>query len=160
MKRSLSLAAATALVLAASPARAQLIVDPSDDMVRQAAQATRANISLGRYADGRSVAPETADEMAQPIVPFEIERQTVRRGVLTGEMQACGMDWLGVSFQPYMARIRAGDRLSQKQIVFIGMLHGFAQGQVSAALEGQNYACEKVRMKQLAVLASDPLTVP
>lgn len=162
MRSFLTPVAVIAIAAAAAPAWAgpQLLLEPSDEMVRQAAHLVRANIALGRYADGSSVQPETDAERALPLLPFDLERQTVRRAVLTGELQACGADWQSESFAPYMARMRANDRLTPRQLVYVGMLHGFVQGQTHSALAAHVRSCSKGRIEDLRTLAAQPVPLP
>ncbi len=160
MRRPKAIIAGVLLASIASAAQAQLLIEPSDEMVEQAAQAVRANLTFARFADGSPVPAETDAELALPILPYELEKQTVRRGVLTGELQACGDDWLGSSFQPYMARMREGGTLSGKQLAYIGMLHGFVQGQVREALRTRVRSCGGSLIKRLKKMAAEPQRLP
>lgn len=158
--RHATLIAGVLLTSAASTAQAQLIIEPSDEMVKQAAQAVRANITLARLADGSQVPAETDAELAVPLAQFELEKQTVRRGVLSGELQACGDDWQQSSFQPYMDRMREARKLNDKQLAYIGMLHGFVQGQVHEALRTRIRGCSNGNIERLRKMAAEPLRLP
>ena len=100
-------------------------------------------------SDGSSVPPETAQELARPIVAPELVRQTVARGFLTGQMQACGLDWQETSFFPYMAAVRAPRRYSDKQLVFVGMLHGFSQAMAAQEMAERGAPCSEAERQWL-----------
>ena len=57
----------------------------------------------------------------------------MRRGVLSGAAQACGLDWQRQNFVPMMAYWRQ-QKKTDRQLALIGLLHGMAQGQANAML--------------------------
>ncbi|MEZ0244524.1 MAG: hypothetical protein ACAH11_14210 [Sphingomonas sp.] len=97
-------------------------------MVHGITTLVRDNITLARLDDGSNVPPETPEERGRPIIPRSLEIQSIMRGELSGQMEICGLDWLTLSFRPYMRAIRASGLYSSKQIAYISMLHGAAQG--------------------------------
>jgi hypothetical protein len=146
---SLLFALVAAALGASAPAQSQSLPAPDDETVQRIAGIVRANITRGRVSDGSFVPPETPQELARPIVAAELVRQTVTRGFLTGEMEACGLDWEEVSFLPYMAAVRAPRRYSDKQLVYIGMLHGFSQGLAVQAMAERATPCSEAKRQWL-----------
>ena len=111
---------AGALIAATAPAPAQSI----DGLVSGIASLARQNL-------GHS----------QPIVPAALDLQTVRRGALTAQLQACNGPWEERSYLPYMAQLRSSGRYSQQQLDYIGVLHGIAQQMVFESLSARSEPC-------------------
>ena len=153
---------AMAALLAPAPTLAQqLVPPPNDELVAEIAAFARTNITKARLSDGSFVPPETPEQLAQPIIPETLVRQTIARGFLTGEMQACGMDWEQGSFRPYMAAIRASRRYSDKQLAYIGILHGLGQGTGAGATARLVSKCPAVHLKRLEqVVREAPVVTP
>jgi hypothetical protein len=157
--RCLSWACAAAL-LAAVPAHAQQLAPPDAGMVEQIAALARANLTRARLSDGSQVPPETPEELSRPIVPAALVPQTVGRGFLTAELEACALDWQGRSFVPYMQRLRASRRYSDRQMAYLGLLHGFSQGAASRALATRAPCTDGERRRLLRVAAETPILTP
>ncbi|MBI1327875.1 MAG: hypothetical protein GC136_09570 [Alphaproteobacteria bacterium] len=103
------------------------LVRDKPEVVTKYIEMLRPNISKLRLPDGSFVSPETPQELAQPILPLEDARRTVSRGILSGMAMHCGLDWQNASFTPFMAQERARSKWSEKQLAFMGALHGIAQ---------------------------------
>lgn len=152
---------AAAALFAPALLHAQSLPAPDAGTIEKLASLARANLPLARVSDGSFVPPESPDELARPIIPAALVRQTVRRGFLTGEMEACGMDWNGQSFRPYMARVRAGQRYSQKQLAYIGLLHGIGQGTAAQMMAENGSSCSKPQTARLLeAVRSAPVLTP
>jgi hypothetical protein len=160
--RSLLIGALTISLLSTGPAAAQqLLPTPDEQMVAEMAAFARTNITKARISDGSFVPPETPEELARPIIPDVLVRQTVARGFLTGEMEACGMDWENESFLPYMAAIRASKLYSDKQLAYIGLLHGLGQGTGAGAVTKLVSNCPAAHIKRLEkVVQETPILTP
>jgi hypothetical protein len=156
---SLSWLCAAAL-LAAMPAYAQQLAPPDADMAEQLAELARANLTHARLSDGSQVPPETPEELARPIIPAGLAEQTVARGVLTAELEACAMDWQGRSYLPYMQRLRARRRYSDRQLAYLGFLHGISQGAAGRALATRAPCTDAERQNLLRFAAETPILTP
>ena len=127
------LAIAGAVMLAA-PAHADLQVPQlTDQELTNIVAKFRAYLPRARLPDGSPIAPETPAELALPIVPNDVARAVIRRGSVSGMLEACSGDWSGRSFLPMMTQARARGDLQPKQLAFIGLLHGVFQGAVNTA---------------------------
>jgi hypothetical protein len=146
---SLLLALVAAALAASAPAQAQPLPAPDDETVERIAGIVRANITRGRVSDGSFVPPETPEELARPIIAAELVRQTVSRGFLSGEMEACGLDGVAASFLPYMAAVRAPGRYSDKQLAYIGLLHGFSRAVAAQAMAERATPCSETERQWL-----------
>jgi len=154
-----SLIAALALAMAA-PASAQTLLRPDAEMVETFTRIARDNLPLARLPDGSNVPPETAEERALPIVPSALAEQTVRRGFLSGELQTCGVDPQQHSFVPYMTALRTSGRYSDRQLAYVGLLHGVSQGFAHSAMAKAVRSCSPgfVRRLRKTVSESEVLT--
>lgn len=126
MSRLLPILAA-AMLAAAAPA--PVFPPESPAVVARFVEHMRDNIELGTDVDGKPLARETAAERARPILPVELTEKIWNRGVLSGHAEACGGDWRAMSFDPLMAELRAGGKLTSRQLGFAALLHGAAQEQ-------------------------------
>jgi hypothetical protein len=57
-------------------------------------------------------------------------RHIVTTGTLSALSRICGLAWDQKVFLPMMAYFRHSRKLSEQQMTYIGVLHGFQQGQV------------------------------
>ncbi|MDP8993564.1 MAG: hypothetical protein M3N07_01065 [Pseudomonadota bacterium] len=160
MRGPLRLVAVAVAVAAATGAAAQVLIQPDAAMVAMFDRMARDNLTLARLPDGTNVPPETAEERAQPIVPPALTEQTVRRGFLSGEMQACGLDPMQ-SFLPYMAALRASGHYSDRQLAYVGLLHGLGQGFAHSELSKAVRSCSRGILRRLQRTASrQPILTP
>lgn len=114
------------------------------DAVEQFAALARDNITRAIGADGQHMPAETPEERAVPLVPDSENLRIVNRGILTGMADYCGFDWREESFRPFMAAERARQIWTDKQLAYIGLLHGIAQGYSSSGLE-KSGPCDAAR---------------
>jgi hypothetical protein len=158
MKRLGLIIGVGALLLGAAPSWAQRPELPVA-LVDQVTSVARAALPSAVLEDGSNVPPETAAERSQPIVPRALEVQTIERGILTAEMEFCGLDWQGLSYQPYMQTLRR--RYRGKPMAYVGMLHGITQGILGGELARQHGVCsDEMRSRLTAEAASRPIDVP
>lgn len=119
----------------ACPAFAQDEAGPLPELVDQLTAAARCNLTKARLRDGSPVPAETPEERAQALVPCSLEVQTIERGLLSAAMATCGLDSDAFSYLPYMRAIRASARYSDKQIAYIGLLHGVTLGALGPSID-------------------------
>jgi hypothetical protein len=147
-----------ALLLGAAPASAQLGDLPAEFVDQLTARARNA-LPMARLEDGSRVPPETEAERSRPIVPRPLEIQTIERGMLTGQMQACGLDWQNASYLPYMRALRRRHRV--KPMAYLGLLHGITQATTTNALAEQGSLCtDAIRARLAADAAGRAIDVP
>lgn len=157
---TLILLGSTAL-LASTAVQGQSLPAPSEETIERIASFARANLYRAKLSDGSFMPPETPQELTGPIIAPELIRQTVLRGFLTGEMQACGMDWQEDSFGPYMTTVRAARRYSGKQLAYIGLLHGVSQGRALQEMAERTAPCsEGERQRLMRTLRDRPVHTP
>jgi hypothetical protein len=161
VRRQKLLAAACALCLCAgAPAAAEVLLQPDAEAIATLSRLARENLTRARLLDGSNVPPETAAERSRPIIPSELTEQTVRRGYLSGEMEACGLDATEESYLPYMSAIRRSRRYSDTQHAYLGLLHGFSQATAVGLLGAAVDACSEEVRNRLRRAASRPVATP
>lgn len=152
MKNSFAVIASGILVVSA-PATAQIIMKPNERIVSSATTVARKVLPIAVLPDGSNVPEETPDELAKPIVPDALDAQTVQRGMLAAEMALCDLDWAALSFQPYMNKLRSSGRYSDKQLAYVGLLHGVTMEFTANALSRFVQGCAKGSERQLTRMA-------
>lgn len=99
---------------------------------------------------GRGCAPERADERARPLVPRDVELRVIDTGMISGTAEWCGIR----STRHFLAMMnfeRGCGRRNDRQITYIGALHGSAQGHVMRG--GRGTTCtEAIRADMTALL--------
>jgi hypothetical protein len=121
--------------------------------------AARSNLTMARLQDGSPVPPETPEERAQPIVPRALEEQTIDRALLSTMMDVCELDSDALSYLPYMRKIRESARYSDRQIAYIGLLHGVSMGSFSRAMDSS--LCNPELTEDLKrTAAEEPVATP
>lgn len=96
----------------------------------------RDNIDMAVLPDGTRLRRETPAERALPILPPTLAKQVFDRGLLTGEIEACGGDADRMSYEPFMAKLRARRDLDPKQVAFASILLNAAREQRKMPREG------------------------
>ena len=91
----------------------------------------------GRTLDGTPLAPITPEERRNGVIPFESVRLIVHLAADTALAQFCGLDWRNISFRPIMLRERTRGKWSDRQLAYIGLLHGVVQGQSHGVLQAE-----------------------
>lgn len=157
MRRLLALAAC---LLLAAPVSAQMS-PPPPELVDQLTAHARTALPRARLRDGSHLPPETEAERARPIVARALEVQTIERGLLTARIEACALDWQRLSYLRYMAALRSSGRYSDKQMAYVGMLHGITQGIAQGQMaEGEQACDDDERTRLIAEAASRAIETP
>lgn len=147
-----------AFLFGMAPAQAQSAGPPAG-LVEELTSRARTALPMARLEDGSNVPPETESERSRPIVPRSLEVQTIERAMLTGQMEACGLDWQNGSYLPYMHALRR--RYRGKPMAYLGLLHGITQAAATNALAGQGFVCtNEIRARLTAEAANRAIDVP
>lgn len=125
-----------------------------NELTAQTVEAARANAGRSRLSDGSPLPAATEQDRQRFAVPAALERQTVRRGMLTGQLEHCGAEGIRQSYMPYMRRLRERGRYSEQQLAYVGFLHGIAQALTMNSVEGTSMgACSDAQLAGLAAAA-------
>lgn len=119
--------------------------EPDKAFVAAAIEAANGLLPQGRLLDGSPVAPVTPEERREGVIPGDAADLIVRLAADTALAEFCQLDWKQLSFRPIMRRERARGLWSDRQIAYIGILHGFVQGQFLRLLERSEVCTAKHR---------------
>jgi len=87
----------------------------------------RRNITRLKINEDTYIQQETEEELSKQLVPFDIAKKALNRGVLSAMAQHCNLDWQNRSFLPLMKSFRNSNAYTEKQLSFLAALHGFTQ---------------------------------
>jgi hypothetical protein len=128
----------TAVVLSfAGTAYAKQLFSPLSDnaeYVTKAAEFARENLKDAKMSNGKKVGRESRKEKKQPLLPFDKEQEVFDRGVLAVTAEWCGIEWQKASFEPFMDSERKSGQWNDKQLAYMGVMHGFTMGMVGHEL--------------------------
>jgi len=122
------------------------------DLAHNNMRILRTNITRLRLSDGSFIPPESAEELKTPIIPYEDGKRVVNRGIISAMAEYCGLDWENRSFSPFMQQERSKRKWSDKQMAFIGGLHGMTQGSMHKNFQSKGACDEVFRKKAIALL--------
>lgn len=107
--------------------------------------------------DGKLILPASEDERRVLPVSNNVANDAFDRGELSGLAEWCGLDWKA-NFRALTRNARQNGQ-SEKQVAFISVLHGVAQGTVASAMARagpcQPPEREKVRAQLAGLLARE-----
>ena len=121
------------LVLASAPCWSGVLQD--------SARETLMNDALSRFwgraklSDGTFVQPENEQERKTLPISNKVANQVLDVGEISGYAEWCGLDWRS-QFLAMTAAARRGG-FKEKQVAFIGVLHGTAQGVIAEAMKSR-----------------------
>lgn len=104
------------------------------EFVGQVADFARTNLKEARLSNGEKVGRESKKEMKVALLPYDKEQEVVDRGILAITAEWCGIEWESASFKPYMNDNRASGQWTDKQLVYMGVMHGFTMGMIGREL--------------------------
>ena len=136
---ALALLAAASLAphVSAQPASAPPRFDPpiSNELVAGLSGAVLDGMPNLRCGAGPCAAA-TAAERAGSLLTTAEAREIIRKGMLSQIGACAGVDWERAGFAPMMADYRHRQKKSDRQLAFIGALHGAGMGLVLNSLGG------------------------
>jgi hypothetical protein len=115
----------------------------NEQFVAQIADFSRKNLHQAKLPNGKAVGRESKKEMKIPLLPFEKEQEVVDRGVFAVTAEWCGFDWQKSSFEPFMRSERSSGKWNDKQLAYMGVMHGFTMGMVDTKLRESGKCTKK-----------------
>ena len=100
----------------------------AENVVAHAVDTANNLLPQGRLRDGSSPAPVTPEERQRGVIPLDDARRIVNSAADTALTEHCGLDWRNLSFRPLMRGERQRGTWSDRQLAYIGILHGYVQG--------------------------------
>ncbi len=102
--------------------------------VTQVADFARTNLKDAKLPNGDKVGRESKKEMKIALLPYDKEQEVVDRGILAITAEWCGIEWESASFRPFMNDQKASGQWDDKQLVYMGIMHGFTMGMIGREL--------------------------
>lgn len=99
----------------------------AEGVVARAITATNNLLPRGSLRDGSPPAPLTHKERLHGVIPLEDAYRIVKSAADTALTEHCRLDWRKLSFRPLMRRERQHGNWSERQLTFIGIMHGYVQ---------------------------------
>ena len=124
----------------------------SDALVLQVMSKLRPRVKDLKISSTDFVGEETTEELADPLVTVEEARVAIRRGVISGFAEWCGLHWGKKSFEPFMRKMRENKNFSKKKIAYFGALHGYGMGSADASVKKKGECQEDDRQKYKSYL--------
>lgn len=113
------------LISASAPVSAQTQMrQPAD---RQLLAMAMENIGRAKCGD-RPCAPATPAELARPPITDEQARLIVSTAAVSVMAEHCGLDWQRRNFQPLLLHHQKAQKMNDRQMAIVGLLHGVAMG--------------------------------
>ena len=136
------------LLILSFPALAQSkepYVDLPDDFVAKASVEIRSHLYKFKLSETEFVGKETPEQLAEPLLTPQEAEAVLVRGIISVTAEWCGYDWNSKSFLPFMQEMRNQGK-SEKQMAFIGGLHGFGMGMMEKAFSQKK--CDNPAIKE------------
>lgn len=116
--------------------------NPSDALVKDVTQIAADHIGGIALGDGRMLDENDRDAAT---LPDADAFRVVRQGVISVHAEWCGLDWQGRSYQPFMRSEQKRKNWSEKQMVYIGLLHSATMQAMEDALHQGGVCTSEVR---------------
>ncbi len=155
MKRLVVVLAALSFLFTGLPARAGEgpdFVGDKTQIVTDYMKFARDHITQAHLLNGSNVPAETPGELKSPVIPLEDGERVVNRGILTATAEYCGLDWQRESYSPFMQGERKKKIWSDKQLAYIGLLHGIAQAAFKDTFSRRGPCSDKMKTNTQALL--------
>lgn len=115
--------------------------DQREKVIAQAQQKFWGNAVL---ANGEKVQPASETERKTLPIPKSLAHAIVDSGAISGLGQWCGLEWKPHYFSITKAARKHG--MNEKQLAFIGFLHGIAQGGMSSTMAGGEKCDDEIKV--------------
>jgi hypothetical protein len=105
-----------------------------------------------RLSNGKPVQPDNAVERSTLPISIATANHVVSVGEISGIAEWCGLDWQ-THFLDLTTKARR-QAFSEKQVAFIGLLHGVVQGNVHSAMQSKPCAADQKARAEKMLKAS------
>jgi hypothetical protein len=138
------------MILATTSAFAQTSYEPFSkvstvpNVVMSIKRLTDDNLDKGHDKAGHSLAPITAEERAKGVIPPDAMKRAIDHGSFTAYDEWCGnTDWEEKTYLPFMKQERDNGKWTDRQLAYIGMMHGISMGFVGKELRKISGGCQQ-----------------
>jgi hypothetical protein len=112
-----------------------------DDVVAKMLSVVLDKLPEAMCSPTKHCAPATAEEKAKPPVSMEQARSVVKAGILSGSAEHCGLDWKRRVFMPALSYYRNKEKMNDRQIAILSILHSIIQGYTATHHKMYSEAC-------------------
>jgi hypothetical protein len=144
---------AAAFLLAASPCAGEETFEQKairtypDKDVEAMLKLALQNIDKARCEDDKPCAPPTQEELAHPPLSVVEARRIMIQGSTSALAEFCGLDFKR-SFVPMMTYYRRQQKMNERSLAIVAMVHGISQGRLASALKREEAKCsDEMRAK-------------
>lgn len=132
------LASAFILIAFSLAANAELLSKQSRTDLIERAKADFWGVAV--LSNGEKVQPSSDTERKSLIISEELANFVAEKGAISGAGDWCGLDWQSHYFAVTAVARKSG--LSEKQVAFVGFLHGVAYGNFLSSLRKNVPPCD------------------
>jgi hypothetical protein len=90
--------------------------------------------------ENKPCAPATAEELAHPPLSVAEARRILIQGSTSAVAEFCGLDYKR-SFVPMMTYYRRQQKMNERSLAIVAMLHGISQGRLASAMKKEQAKC-------------------
>jgi hypothetical protein len=114
------------------------------------------NIDKALCENNKPCAPATPEELAHPPLSVTEARSILIQGSTSALAASCGLDYKR-SFVPMMTYYRRQQKMNERSLAIVAMVHGISQGRFASALKKEQAKCsDEMRAKFDAKLPKLP----
>ncbi len=112
-----------------------------DDVIKKMLAVVLDKLPEAMCSSKTRCAPASAKEKAKPPLSIEQARGVVKTGILSGSAEHCGLDWKHRVFLPALHYYRKTEKMNDRQIAIVSVLHGIIQGYTATHHKMHSEAC-------------------
>ena len=120
----------------------------SNEMAAEIMGIAREHITQAKLQDGSFVPAETEEEMKHLIIPIEDAKRVIHFGSKSGLAEWCGIEYRPAYLQ-FMQDERRLGKWNDKQIAYIGLLHGISVSVFSHSLQKTQGLCSEAQKRHM-----------
>lgn len=68
------------------------------------------------------------EDHADALVSMKVSEEVVRTAIISLQGEKCGLKWEDEHYSPFMGNMRHNKGMTEKQMAYIGLLHGLTMG--------------------------------
>lgn len=115
----------------------------------------RKNLKEAKTSETEFIGEETAEQMKDPLLDDAHRKRVIDRGMISVYSEWCGMDYKEQSYLPFMTHERAKKKWSDKQIAYIGVLHGVTMGLFKEKVSALGTCPDQLKQKLKTLILSE-----
>lgn len=106
-------------------------------------QSANDNFASAKLEDGSAPSPLTPQEQSQGVIPVSDAKRVIDRGAVSAYAEWCGYNGESQSYMPFMAAERESGKWTDRQLAYMGVLHGLTWGALENNMESVPGGCKE-----------------